>query len=81
MPKREGGGNKLKTKDTIHIEINTTPFQIAKQSTVELALTEFNAKPPYAVLLNEQFLPNSLYPKTYLTEGDKLEVISAIQGG
>jgi len=50
-------------------------------STVEQALTEFNAKPPYAVLLNGQFLPNSLYPKTYLESGDKIEVISAIQGG
>ncbi len=71
----------MSTSNHIEIEINTRPFQVAKDSTVEQALTEFNAKPPYAVLLNEQFLSNSLYPRTYLVEGDTLEVISAIQGG
>jgi sulfur carrier protein len=72
--------NTLKTIQ-IEVEINASRFQVAKDSTLEQALTEFNAKPPYAVLLNDQFLSNSLYPRTYLVEGDKIEVISAIQGG
>ena len=65
----------------IQVDVNTMPFQLAQASTVEQALTEFNAKPPYAVLLNGQFLPNSFYPTTNLADGDRLEVISAIQGG
>ncbi len=65
----------------IQVDVNTMPFQLAQASTVEQALTKFNAKPPYAVLLNGQFLPNSLYLKTHLADGDRLEVISAIQGG
>jgi len=71
----------LSKSNQIQIAINATPFQVAKESTVEQALTEFKAKPPYAVLLNGQFLSNSLYSKTYLVNGDQLEVISAIQGG
>ena len=71
----------MSKSNQIQIAINATPFQVAKESTVEQALAEFNAKPPYAVLLNEQFLSNSLYPRTHLVEGDTLEVISAIQGG
>jgi len=65
----------------IQVDVNAMPFQLAQASTVEQALTEFNAKPPYAVLLNGQFLPNSLYSKKHLADGDRLEVISAIQGG
>ncbi len=65
----------------IQVDVNTIPFHLEHASTVEQALTEFNAKPPYAVLLNGQFLPNSLYPNTHLADGDRLEVISAIQGG
>lgn len=65
----------------IQVDVNNQPFHLAQASTVEQALIEFNAKPPYAVLLNDQFLPNSRYPNTCLANGDKLEVISAIQGG
>lgn len=71
----------LSSSQQIQVDVNTMALHLAQMSTVEQALTEFNAKPPYAVLLNGQFLPNSLYPKTYLESGDKIEVISAIQGG
>ncbi len=65
----------------IQININNRPFMVATDSMVEQALTLFNAKPPYAILLNENFLPKSLHVTTPLKAGDKLEVISAIQGG
>lgn len=45
------------------------------------ALTIFGALLPYAILLNESFLPQSEHGITKLTDGDKVEVISAIQGG
>lgn len=63
------------------IYINTQAFEVDEAVTLKHALTEFGALPPYAILLNEDFLPKSEHETRLLLEGDKVEVISAIQGG
>jgi len=37
--------------------------------------------PPYAVLLNDEFLPYSQYKNTLLKENDNIDIVTAIQGG
>ncbi len=69
------------TSQIIQITINADDFMLPSGSTVEQALVLFKAQPPYAVLLNGQFLPRSSYSQTLLAIGDTIEVVSAIQGG
>jgi sulfur carrier protein len=35
----------------------------------------------FAVALNRHFIPREQYKKTYLQEGDSVEIISPMQGG
>jgi sulfur carrier protein len=41
---------------------------------------EINA-PHFAVALNYQVIPKSLYNSTVLKEGDKIEIVHAVGGG
>ena len=63
------------------IFINNWSHEIVKGSTLKQALLVFGAEPPYAILVNEVFLPQSEYEHFVLTPNDRIEVISAIQGG
>ncbi|MCK6510771.1 sulfur carrier protein ThiS [Myxococcota bacterium] len=36
---------------------------------------------PVAVARNETFVPRRLYAETFLCEGDRLEIVSPMQGG
>jgi len=65
----------------MNIYMNAQPFEVKKGDSVEQAVSAFGAIPPYAILLNENFLPKSEHENTLLAEDDKVEVISAIQGG
>lgn len=63
------------------IFINNETHEIAKISTINDAVLSFGAKPPYAILVNDTFLPRSEHNHFILTSNDRVEVISAIQGG
>ncbi|MGM0541684.1 MAG: sulfur carrier protein ThiS [Pseudomonadota bacterium] len=61
--------------------INNEPYEIAPSSTLKQALLAFGAQPPYAILVNDVFLPQSEHLQFVLTMLDRIEVIGAIQGG
>jgi len=63
------------------IFINNETHEIAESSTINEAVLMFGAKPPYAILVNDSFLPLSEHERSVLTANDRIEVISAIQGG
>lgn len=65
----------------MNIYINEQPFTFDEEVSLNFALTEFGAKPPFAIMLNDEFLPQSEHDATILKDGDKLEVVGAIQGG
>jgi len=65
----------------MNIYINEQPFTFEKEVSLAFALTEFEAKPPFAIMLNDEFLPQSEHETTVLKDNDKLEVVGAIQGG
>ena len=44
-------------------------------------LQYFGAKPPFAVAVNGEFIPQSLHANTTINEGDSIELLSPIQGG
>ncbi|WP_178863709.1 sulfur carrier protein ThiS [Thiomicrorhabdus cannonii] len=65
----------------ITIHINDQPMDIKTGSSLLDAVMAFGATPPFALLLNQNFVPASEHANTAVQENDRIEVISAIQGG
>ncbi|MBD3756223.1 MAG: sulfur carrier protein ThiS [Gammaproteobacteria bacterium] len=74
----------------ITIHINDQPMDIKTGSSLMDAVIAFlgsspssssGAVPPFALVLNQNFIPASEHATTALQENDRIEVISAIQGG
>ena len=62
------------------ITINGELLTIKSSMLVDV-LQNFGAKPPFAVALNDEFIPQSLHASTTINEGDSIELLSPIQGG
>lgn len=54
-------------------QTNTLPLQ--------QVLRELRPQEPFAIMLNQEFVPKSQYEAFNLYEGDALEIVGAIQGG
>ncbi|WP_172959710.1 sulfur carrier protein ThiS [Thiomicrorhabdus aquaedulcis] len=65
----------------MHVLVNNQPVELGCDTQLSVALTHYGAQPPYAILLNDRFLPQSEHAHTQLTQGDRIDVICAIQGG
>lgn len=65
----------------ILINVNQQALQLPLGATVADALAEVQAQPPYAVALNGEFLPRSLYTQQPLQANDQLELVEPMQGG
>ncbi len=65
----------------MRIAINQLPYEVENSSKVSDALRLINAKPPYAVAVNLQFVPKSRYTEHGLHENDHIEVIAPVTGG
>lgn len=63
------------------ITINQQPFELQSPACVQEALTAMVARPPFAVAVNTQFVPQAQYATYSLHEGDCVEVISPVTGG
>ncbi len=66
---------------TFEIYINNMACEIKPQMQLPEVLKLFGAQPPYALLYNRTFLPSSKHSTVELKPDDRIEVISAIQGG
>lgn len=67
--------------DTFKIYINDTPCEVKASMSLSDILILFGAQQPYALLFNNSFLPSSEHNSIQLKSDDRVEVISAIQGG
>jgi len=63
------------------IFINQQLFSFDSEVSLIEALEKFKAIPPFAILLNDEFLPQSEHKSTFLKDNDKIDVVGAIQGG
>lgn len=61
--------------------VNTQEIEISESATLHQALKRFEAQPPFAVMVNGDFIPKSQYETHQLKENDQVEVLAAIQGG
>lgn len=66
------------------IMINGNEIELTKDSSLidALATSGFNSdKTGFAIAINGEFIPRSLYPTTFLNPDDVIEVLTAMQGG
>lgn len=67
--------------ESFQIFINDLPCQVTSDMSLEKVIATFGATEPYALVLNSDFIPQSQRTDITLKEGDRLDVVSAIQGG
>lgn len=65
----------------MNIYINEQKFTFDREVKLPEALESFEASKPFAILLNDEFLPQSDHQFTWLKDNDKIVVVGAIQGG
>ena len=61
--------------------VNQIEYDIPSQSMISDALALINAKPPFAVAVNLNFVPKTQYDQFSLNENDQIEVIAPVTGG
>ncbi|HMW48866.1 MAG TPA: sulfur carrier protein ThiS [Cellvibrionaceae bacterium] len=66
----------------LHILVNNQALTLPLGSTVSDALAAFGpGQGPFAVALNDEFLPKSRYQHQALNEGDTLDLVTPVGGG
>lgn len=65
----------------MNISINQIPHDLPEGATVADAVAAIAARPPFAVAVNTNFVPNTRYAAHALQAGDRVEVISPVTGG
>jgi sulfur carrier protein len=67
---------------TVRVSVNGTPRELPSPATLgELVATLTRARSGVAAAVNEAVVPRSGWGATVLGDGDRVEVISAVQGG
>ena len=65
----------------MHILINGERHETAHSQLHTLLNEVTDTNLPFAVAINEQFIAKSNYSDTQLSEGDRIEIVSPMQGG
>lgn len=65
----------------MRVIVNQVEYDIPSQSMISDALSLINAKAPYAVAVNMQFVPKTKHSEFALNENDQIEVIAPVTGG
>jgi sulfur carrier protein len=65
----------------MNLLINDQPHTLPPGARLSDALALVNAKPPFAVAVNRQFVPRSNYAGHLLQDDDRIEVIRPVTGG
>jgi sulfur carrier protein len=65
----------------MRIIVNQVEYELPSQSVIADALSLINAKPPYAVAVNLNFVPKTKHSEYLLNDNDQVEVIAPVTGG
>ena len=60
---------------------NQIPRDLPANSRITDLLAMIEAKPPYAVAVNLQFVPKALHAEYILQDNDQVEIIAPVTGG
>ncbi|MDR2334052.1 MAG: sulfur carrier protein ThiS [Burkholderiaceae bacterium] len=65
----------------MNVTVNQKDIALPDNATVADLVAQMQAKPPFAVAVNLQFVPNTRYAQHALAAGDAVEIISPVTGG
>jgi sulfur carrier protein len=65
----------------MHVVINKVDHTLPTGATLADAIALIQAKPPFAVAVNLQFVPKTHYAQYLLQAQDQVEIISPVTGG
>ena len=65
----------------MNVLINQTPVELPEGATVADAVAHLAPRPPYAVAVNLEFVPQARHAEHALAEGDQVEIIAPVTGG
>ena len=65
----------------MRIMVNQVAKEVPDQSTINDVLQLVDARPPFAVAINYEFVPKTRHAEAVLHEGDEMEVIAPVTGG
>ncbi|MGY0487025.1 sulfur carrier protein ThiS [Streptomyces sp. WG-D5] len=66
----------------MNVYVNGEPRTVATGTTLDLLVTTLTTAPRgVAAALNETVVPRTQWPATALSDGDRVEVLTAVQGG
>ena len=65
----------------MRVIVNQISREVPENSTIDDVLLLIDAKPPYAVAINYEFVPKAKHADEILNEGDEMEVIAPVTGG
>ncbi|MDO9014212.1 MAG: sulfur carrier protein ThiS [Polynucleobacter sp.] len=65
----------------MRIIANQIPRELPSNSRITDLLVMIEAKPPYAVAVNLQFVPKTRHAEYILQDNDQVEIIAPVTGG
>jgi len=66
----------------ITVHLNDSPITLDREQSLQDLLTQHHVTTlHFAVALNQQFVPRQAYSSTCLSEGDRVDIITPMQGG
>jgi sulfur carrier protein len=65
----------------MRILANQIPRELPSDSRITDLLAMIEAKPPYAVAVNLEFVPKTRHAEYVLQENDQVEIIAPVTGG
>ncbi|WP_037863453.1 sulfur carrier protein ThiS [Streptomyces sp. NRRL S-340] len=66
----------------VRISVNGEPREFAPGTALDAVVRTLTAAPSgVAAALNETVVPRDRWPSTALAEGDRVEILTAVQGG
>ncbi|UYQ61647.1 sulfur carrier protein ThiS [Streptomyces peucetius] len=67
---------------TVSVSVNGEARDLAPGTTLDIVVAELTAAPSgVAAAVNEAVVPRSQWPGTRLGDGDRVEILTAVQGG
>ncbi|MFR9676692.1 sulfur carrier protein ThiS [Streptomyces sp. TR06-5] len=67
---------------TVGVTVNGEPRRLVRGSTLDVLIAELTAAPSgVAAAVNETVVPRGRWPEEELADGDRVEILTAVQGG
>ncbi|WP_314172724.1 sulfur carrier protein ThiS [Streptomyces winkii] len=67
---------------TVTVSVNGASREVRSGSTLDEVVAELTSAPSgVAAAVNETVVPRGQWPRTRLADGDRVEVLTAVQGG